>query len=759
MDLGLERLARFLEDARASGTGETIGRAAWSAAPGNGNGARTLPRFHRTLTVADCFAIYRTMILSRQLDHREGMVQKQGKAWFCIFGAGKEAVQSAAGRALRPTDPIWGYYRDRAICLARGMTAREMLMESVAAKDDPSSSGRQMPDHWGHAEKAIVSQASPTGAQCIPAVGLAEAIAKTAALLGSGLPRRSPQGSTDADATAEAGRFPSDAIVYCSIGDAATAEGEFYEAMRAAILNRAPVIMHVQDDGYGISVPLSEQVPGEDVMALFRGWPALRTLEIDGLDVRASYDAFVEAAAHCRARRGPVLLRSKVLRLMSHSGTDDMAKYRTPAELAIDFERDPIPRFAAELVAYGIATPDELLAINREVDVEVAAAANEVVNLPTTDVQNITAHTFRWDPPAAKARYEAATRGRRAAAAGRQVRLKDAVNGVMHELMEIDPRIVMWGEDIADLSRDYLKRHPELKGKGGVMQVTTGLQRKFGSDRVANAPIAEASIVGRACGYAVQGFLPVVEIQFRDYLNPAWQQLVDQAGTMSWRSGGRWSCPMVIRMTYGGYLGGAGAIWHSESANGPLIHHPGLRVCVPSNARDAVALMRAAVYSGEIVLYMELKARYNKPCPFARDTYPDFDDVLWPGMSRTYGDGRDIAILTYGNTASDAWEAMQETGVKGRMVDLPWLSPLDEDAIRRAADECGRVLIVDEDRRTCGAGAAIADVIYRDRALRKRVEVERLAAKDCRVSYGPTGERAVLPHKEDIIAAIRALLA
>src|SRR5262245_46598127 len=354
MDLGLERLVRFLEEARDSGTGEQALRAAWKADKANGDRARTIPRFHRTLTVGDLLDIYRVMYLSRQVDHRETMVQKQGHAWFCIFGAGKEAALAAAGKALRRTDPIWGYYRDRAICLMRGMTARDMLLQAVAAAEDPSSSGRQMPDHWGHDQLAIISQASPTGAQCIPAVGLAEAVAKTKTLIASG-------------------RFPADAVVYASIGDAATAEGEFYEAMRAAILNRAPVVMHIEDDGYGISVPASEQVPGGDVMALFRGWPELRVLEVYGLAVRDCYDPFVDAVAHARARRGPVLLRSRVLRLMSHSGTDDMKKYRTATEIAIDFERDPIARYASELIAHGVATPDELLAINAAVDAEVVA--------------------------------------------------------------------------------------------------------------------------------------------------------------------------------------------------------------------------------------------------------------------------------------------------------------------------------------------------------------------------------------------------
>jgi 2-oxoisovalerate dehydrogenase E1 component len=338
--------------------------------------------------------------------------------------------------------------------------------------------------------------------------------------------------------------------------------------------------------------------------------------------------------------------------------------------------------------------------------------------------------------------------------------MADAINTCLGELMEARPEIVMWGEDVADLSKEHFGR-TELEGKGGVFGLTKGLQRRFGPDRVSNSPIAEASIVGRASGWALQGFCPIVEVQFRDYLSPAWQQLVDQVATMRWRSDGKYGNPMVIRMAYGGYLGGAGAIWHSESANGPILHYPGVRLCAPSNAEDAVGLLRAAAFCGDPVAYCEAKSRYRFRDEFMERKYPDWDFVLWPGSSRLYGDGKDLAIITYGTSTTLCFRAMQmleADGIRARMLDLCWLNPMDHNAIRAAADDCGLVLIVDEDRRTCGAGGAIADVIYRDRALRRRVDVERIATKDCRVSYGPVGERAILPQSDEILRTARDLV-
>lgn len=739
--MALETLHRYLDNVAERPGWKKFVEHAWG---GTGDGsADVLRAYHPTLSVAELLKIFRVMIMSRKTDDRELYLQRQGQAWFTASSAGKEAVLAAAGLALRPTDPIWGYYRDRSLVLMRGVSAKEMLMQAVGAAADPASGGRQMAVHYGSTKHAIPIYASPVGIQCLPAAGLAEACALSKKLIGEG-------------------RFPGDSVVYTSVGDGTTAEGEVYESLRAAITSRAPLLFHLMDDGFGISVPVSETMPGGDVVALFRSWPNLVILENDGLDVRGSYDTMLKAAELCRAGRGPVLVRSKLLRLYSHSSTDDQRKYRPKLDILHETdERDPLIRYARELVEYGIASADELRALTKEAEAEVLQAADDVLALPKTDVKRLLTNVYQFDAPKAKAAYDAAFKDVESPNAGKTLVMADAINACMGELMEALPGIVMWGEDVADLSKADFAAHPELEGKGGVFGLTKGLQRRFGPDRVSNAPIAEATIVGRAAGWSIQGFLPIVEVQFRDYLNPAWQQLVDNVATMSWRSDGHWACPMVIRMAYGGYLGGAGAIWHSESANGPILNHPGLRLCVPSNAEDAAAALRASVFCGDPVLFCESKARYRFKDEFMERKYPGFARVLWPGTSTTYEDGKDLAIITYGTTTPLCFRAMQmlrADNIRARMVDLCWLNPLDEKAIRAAADDCGTVLIVEEDRRMCGAGAAIADVIYRDRALRRKVDVERIAAKDCRVSYGPVGERAVLPQTEEILRVARDLV-
>jgi 2-oxoisovalerate dehydrogenase E1 component len=741
--MALEALTRYLERVAGRAGWQQIVEHAWGDTPLKNGHGETIPAFHPTLTLGELLHVYRTMIVSRKLDDRELMLQRQGQAWFSASCAGKEAVLCALGLVLRPTDPLWGYYRDRALILMRGMTMREMLMASVASAADPSSGGRQMPEHWSDPARAICPYLSPVGANVIPAAGLAESMKLTDELLDGN------------------GRFPGDSVVYTATGDGTTAEGEVYEGLRAAINAKAPLIYHLMDDGFGISVPVSEQVPGGDVGALFSSWPGLTYFKVDGTDFRASYDAARRGVELCRSGRGPVLLHSKVLRLYSHSSTDDMRKYRPKEDVNIEFEeRDPIVKIARELVEYAIASPAQLQQIHEDVSTEILKAVDEVLNLPKTDVSRFMSTIYAYDPSKAKADYAEATAGRKSASAGKPLVMADAINTCLGELMEARPEIVMWGEDVADLSKEHFGR-TELEGKGGVFGLTKGLQRRFGPDRVSNSPIAEASIVGRASGWALQGFCPIVEVQFRDYLSPAWQQLVDQVATMRWRSDGKYGNPMVIRMAYGGYLGGAGAIWHSESANGPILHYPGVRLCAPSNAEDAVGLLRAAAFCGDPVAYCEAKSRYRFRDEFMERKYPDWDFVLWPGSSRLYGDGKDLAIITYGTSTTLCFRAMQmleADGIRARMLDLCWLNPMDHNAIRAAADDCGLVLIVDEDRRTCGAGGAIADVIYRDRALRRRVDVERIATKDCRVSYGPVGERAILPQSDEILRTARDLV-
>lgn len=724
----MEPFVEYLKAKAAEPAWRDVVNASWGLAAGtDGALEKRWPEYHPTLTRGKLLAAFKLMITSRRLDDRELLLQKQGKAWFSIAGAGKEAVLVAAGFAMRPTDPIFSYYRDRALVLARGVTPREMLLEAVAAREDPASGGRQMPSHWGHAKWAVVSTPSPTGANALPASGLAEALNKARLLSNP--------------------KFPRDAVVYASVGDATCSEGEVYEALKNAAITRARLLCHIENDGYGISVPLSEQIPGENPARLFSGIPGLRIIDVDGTDFRASFDAFTEAVRHVRSGAGPVIVQSRVSRLYSHSSTDDQRKYRTKADVAWEQERDPIERFTRELVNFEIATPRELLDIQEAAVKELDAIVDEVVPLPKTDVTTLESSAY------ATARVEIPVRS----TAGPVLVMAEAINRSLGELLEADGRIVMWGEDIADFSIRNYKHKDELEGKGGVFGLTKGLQKRFGPDRVFNAPIAEASIVGRAVGYSMLGFLPIVEIQFRDYLNPAWQQLIDFAATMRWRSNGAFECPMVVRMSYGGYLGGAGAIWHSEAAAGPLMNYPGLRICVPSNARDAVGLLRESAACGDIVLYMEPKALYRRKDEFLDQAYPAADYRVPLGTSKLYGDGKDLTIVTYGNCAPPCYRVMKELG-RARMLDLLWLSPMDEAAIRKHAGETKRVLVVDEDRRTCGAGSAVVDAILKDRALRRKVDIERVAAIHSRVSYGPVGERAVLPQYEDILAAAREML-
>lgn len=726
----METVLAYLKQKAAEPLWQDLVRASWGRSDAvDGQANRTWPEYHPTLTRGRLLEIYRLMVLSRRLDDRELTLQKQAQCWFTISGAGKEATLTAAGLLLRKTDPIWPYYRDRALVLARGVTTREMLMEAVAAAADPASGGRQMSAHFGHAPLAIVSQSSPTGSNAIPASGMAEALLK-ARLIPGDL------------------KVPRDAVVYASVGDATCSEGEVYEAVKNAAIWRAPLLLHLEDDGYGISTPSSEQHPGGDPSTALGAFPGLRTIRFDGTDLRESWRAWEEAIDHARARRGPVILHAKVTRLYSHSSTDDQRKYRTASDVRWEQERDPIERFARELVGYGIAHPKELLEIHASIDAEISVAQVEVLALPKTDTATLVSGSYAARP--------LSPRPVRSDAAGKRVTMAEAITTCLGELFEADPRFVAFGEDIADFSLRNYRFKDELEGKGGVFGLTKGLQKRFGPDRVFNAPIAEASIVGRAIGYSLAGFVPIVEIQFRDYLNPAWQQLVDEAATMAFRSNGAFHCPMVIRMSYGGYLGGAGAIWHSESAVGPLMNYPGLRICVPSNARDAVGCLREAAYSGDIVLFMEPKALYRRRDPFLDVDYPPPDYRVPMGTSRVYGDGRALTIATFGNTAPICFRAMKE--LDARMIDLPWLAPLDEATIREHALATGKLLIVDEDRRAGGAGATIADAILKDREVRRRVEIARVAAKDCRVSYGPVGEAAVLPQIKDVIEGARALI-
>jgi 2-oxoisovalerate dehydrogenase E1 component len=719
------------------------------------------------LSRRDLLDLYAIMVASRELDKLEAALQKQGQVWFTIPGAGKEAINVAFGRALSPEDGKMPYYRDRALALACGVSPFEMLCQAMAKREDPASGGRQMPSHWGHKDFGIVSQSSCTGSQCIPAVGLAEGLVRRQQL---SLPR---EFVTDFERA--------DAVVYVSLGDGTTAEGEVEEALREACRTQAPVVFVIEDDAYAISTPVKWNVPGGSIPRLYKHYEALgmRVLDVDGTSFLESYRVARFAVDHGRQRAGPVLVHAHVTRPMSHSSTDTQSQYRPAEEIAQELNRDPLLKtrdliighdpFSRSDEAFETALRAGMNQLEGKIQSWLRRETERARRAAPTDTEHILDHRYAGDPEAfagtAKTQAEPPLASKLDPEKGQPIEMRYAINEVLREAMRADPRILVFGEDVADVTplgkRMKLPakngRAPALEGKGGVFHVTRGLQKEFGPERVWNSPLAEATILGMATGYSLAGFLPVPEIQFRDYVHPGWQQLVDEAATLRWRSNGTWKCPMIVRMAYGGYLGGAGAIWHSEAGVSQLANVPGVRVVVPAGAWDAAALLRAALASDEIVLFLEPKALYS-----ARGAFPPPPQSVPLGKAYVARDGADLTVITYGNLLPRCLEAAERLAaldvevavVDLRTVDAGWDVHTVLESVRRTR----RAIVVDEDRRVCGFGDSVIATLAETAGRDLVVPLSRVCARHARVSYGPTGEASILPQTEDIVAAVRDAL-
>ena len=702
---------------------------------------------------------YRIMYTSRRLDDREIMLKRQQKIFFQISGAGHEAIGVAAAFALKAGyDWFYPYYRDRALCLGLGVSPYDMLLQAVGAADDPSSGGRQMPSHWSFPRLHIVTGSSPTGTQILQSVGCAEVARYLTAH-----PNAAKKVEGDYRQFKDV-EFHSDEITYVSLGDGTTSEGEFWEAMNTASNLKLPLMFVVEDNEYAISVPVEVQTAGGSISRLVTGFPDFHFEEVDGTDPVASYAAFMRSVQHCRAGRGPAFIHAHVIRPYSHSLSDDERLYRPDVERQRDAARDPITRMQMFLLREGILDETGINKLEKQVDDDLQAAIDRALHSAPPVPETVTRFVYSPDLDPTSSAFEtqpAPAKAEPTPIDGKKLAAKtmaDLINATLRDEMKRDERIVIFGEDVADCSREQYLQQKMVKGKGGVFKLTFGLQCDFGSDRVFNSPLAEAAIVGRATGMATRGLKPVVEIQFFDYIWPAMMQLRNELPLIRWRSNNGFSAPCVIRVAIGGYLTG-GAIYHSQCGESIFTHIPGLRVIFPSNALDAAGLLRTAIRCDDPVLFLEHKRLYRET--FGRAAFPGPDYMIPFGKAKVVQPGTDLSVITYGAVVPRALQAAQklerEQGLKIELIDLRSLNPFDWEAIAASVRKTNRVLVAYEDSLSWGYGAEIAARISDQLFEHLDAPVRRVAALDTYVAYQPLLENAILPQTSDLYRAMKDL--
>lgn len=658
---------------------------------------------------------YGIMHLARVLDDKAPNYLKQGLGWsYHAPSAGHDAIQLALGMTFRPgRDYLFPYYRDLTTCVAAGLSAEEILLNGMSKAADVASGGRHMSNHFAKPEIGIQNVSSSVSNHAQHAAGLARAV-KT---------------------------YGKDAIVFCSVGESSLSEGYFYEAVNGASREKLPVVFVVQDNGYGISVPKNDQTANPIASDNFSGFLNLKIVKVDGLDVFASFRAMREAVEYVRTGAGAAIVHATVVRIHSHSNSDRHELYRTPEELAAARAADPLPRFRRALVENGLVSAAEIEAIEAQNQQAYDDAADRAKKSPEPDPASIFEHVIAepWTPDRWPDGLPDGT--------GEALTLVQALNETLKDEFRRNPDTYIWGQDVA------------YRDKGGVFNVTKGMQQEFGVKRVFNGPIAEDFITGTADGFSRldDKIRVVVEgAEFADYFWPAAEQMIELSHEY-WRTNGKFSPNVTIRLASGGYIGGG--LYHSQNIEGWLTTLPGIRVVYPAFADDAAGLLRTSIRSRGVTVFLEPKFLYNNP--MARAKVPAEFAVPF-GRSRLRREGTDLTIVAYGTPVHFALEAAEALAKEGRSVevlDLRSLVPLDHGAVETSAKKTSRVLVAHEDKVHAGFGGEIAAQIQERVFPYLDAPIGRVGSAFTPVGFNRILERAVLPNVEKVLEAARKVLA
>jgi 2-oxoisovalerate dehydrogenase E1 component len=690
------------------GGGETKGTNG-SAASVNGPAAGAATRTGRPDN-ATLLSWYRTMHLGRILDEKAANYLKQAKGWsYHAPCAGHEGIQLALGLSFRQKqDYLFPYYRDLLTSLAAGITPYEIILNGLSKDGDVAGGGRHMSNHFAKPELNIQNVSSATGNHSLHAVGLAKAIKY----------------------------YKADAVSFYSGGESASAEGYFYEAVAGACTGSFPVIFVIQNNGYGISVPLEEVSKNTNVSKNFEGFPNLRIINVDGTDAIDSWRGMQEAIAYVQSGEGPAMVHAHCVRIGSHSNSDRHELYRSAEELERAKTMDPVKKLRDLVIAEGIATDEELVALEKENRRQMLEAADAAEATPDPTPESYRDFVIP-EPYAAKENRDAA---------GEEMTLLQAINTTLRDEFRHNPDTFMWGQDVA------------TKEKGGIFNVSKGLQQEFGHGRVHNSPIAEDFIVGTANGFSRFGDhirLAIEGAEFADYFWPAMEQTVEMTHEY-WRTRGQFSPNVTLRLASGGYI--TGGLYHSQNIEAVLQVLPGLRIVYPAFADDAAGLLRTCIRSRGMSMFLEPKFLYNHG--WSKATVPAGFEVPF-GVARTRREGGNVSIICYGTAvhlALKAAERLAADGVEAEVLDLRSIKPLDLDAIIATARKTSRVLVAHEDRLTGGVGGEIVALLNEHCFAYLDAPVLRVGSKETPVGFSPVLERAILLSAEDIQAKAMELM-